>query len=389
MAIASITPPTPASARAADAASASWRMSWSARRNAFFQILNWHTVALTFYVALVLVLTSYLPLIIIAPNSDTFFTIAYMVRQVLASALCVLLAIALAEALVPRSVAPRWRWFWAVLLIAGAALLSAQIRFAMARNLMSTPAEWQRWMVYVVVLWTLLGTLAYCVIGASRRAAAAHAALLDARCEHDALSASALEARLSALQAQIEPHFLFNTLANVRRLYETDRARGRQMLASLIDYLRAALPSMRQTGTTLARELDLARSYLTVLQLRMGERLRFAIDIGDAPADAALPPMVLPTLVENAIKHGLSPLPEGGRIEVRAHATDGSLVVAVADTGRGFVGAAGSGVGLANTRSRLAALYGERARLTLRNNVPRGVVAEVVVPLTRTVEAPA
>ena len=106
--------------------------------------------------------------------------------------------------------------------------------------------------------------------------------------------------------------FLVNTLANVKRLYETAPAQGHEMLASLINYLRAALPSMRQSGSTLWRELELARSFLTILKMRMRERLNFSIDHDPALENARVPPMVLPTLVENAIKHGLSPLPQGG-----------------------------------------------------------------------------
>jgi len=191
-----------------------------------------------------------------------------------------------------------------------------------------------------------------------------------------------VEARLRALQAQIEPHFLFNTLANVKRLYETAPVRGREMLSSLINYLQAALPTMREPGSTLGREVELVRSFLTILQMRMGERLQFSIDAPSELATARVPPMVLPTLVENAIKHGLSPLPEGGRIDIRARPEgDEQLVIEVADNGAGFSASAGSGVGLANTRSRLAALYGTEASLSLAMGTPRGVVVSVRLPL--------
>jgi LytS/YehU family sensor histidine kinase len=191
-----------------------------------------------------------------------------------------------------------------------------------------------------------------------------------------------VEARLCALQAQIEPHFLFNTLANVKRLYETAPSRGREMLSSLINYLRAALPTMREPGSTLAREIELVRSFLTILQMRMGERLQFSVEAPVELSDVRVPPMVLPTLVENAIKHGLSPLPEGGRIDIRARSEpSGQLVIEVADNGAGFSASGGSGVGLANTRSRLAALYGAEASLSLSMATPRGVVASVRLPL--------
>jgi sensor histidine kinase YesM len=210
----------------------------------------------------------------------------------------------------------------------------------------------------------------------------ARADLADAECRRQTLQAQMVEARLSALQAQIEPHFLFNTLANVKRLYETAPHQGREMLSSLISYLRAALPSMRQSGSTLGRELELARSFLTILKMRMGERLNFSIETDPALDNAQVPPMVLPTLVENAIKHGLSPLPEGGRIDIVARRDGDALLIDVRDNGAGFSSTGGSGVGLANTRSRLAALYGTRAAMSLLAAEPRGVVASVRMPLT-------
>lgn len=214
-----------------------------------------------------------------------------------------------------------------------------------------------------------------------RRASATASALLRARIDAVAQDAQLDRARLTLLRAQIEPHFLFNTLATVKRLYETAPARGREMLSSLIGYLRAALPTMRQQGSTLRREIELARAYLTILQMRMGERLVFWIEVPDDLLDAEVPPLVLGTLLENALKHGLAPLPEGGTILIRAARDAEQLRVEVVDSGRGFLGQGGSGVGLANTRSRLAALYGASAALQLAANHPSGVVATVVLPL--------
>jgi LytS/YehU family sensor histidine kinase len=139
---------------------------------------------------------------------------------------------------------------------------------------------------------------------------------------------------------------------------------------------------MREPGSTLNRELELVRSFLTILQMRMGDRLAFSIESAAGLGLARVPPMVLPTLVENAIKHGLSTLPEGGRIDIRARSDDDrQLIVEVADNGAGFSASGGSGVGLANTRSRLAALYGTAASLSLSMGAPRGVVAVVRLPL--------
>jgi LytS/YehU family sensor histidine kinase len=127
-----------------------------------------------------------------------------------------------------------------------------------------------------------------------------------------------IEAHLQALPAQIKPHFLFNTLANIRLLYETESARAKPLIHDLAAYLRAALPQMREARSTLARELAMVQAYLRVLQVRMGERLRVEINVPADLGEATLPPMMLSTLVENAVKHGLTPLPQGGSMVIRA-----------------------------------------------------------------------
>ena len=190
------------------------------------------------------------------------------------------------------------------------------------------------------------------------------------------------EARLRMLQAQIEPHFLFNTLATVRRLYRTSPADGATILDDLMQYLAVALPQMRAADSTLGREVALTEAFLKIQKIRMGGRLAFGLDVPEPLRDARLPPMMLITLVENAVKHGLAPLPEGGAIDVSASAAGRDLVVRVADTGRGFIESKGGGTGLANIRARLAALHGGAARLTLAHNVPRGVVATLTMPLS-------
>jgi LytS/YehU family sensor histidine kinase len=182
------------------------------------------------------------------------------------------------------------------------------------------------------------------------------------------------------LQAQIEPHFLFNTLANVRRLYDTDPAAGEAMLDNLMRYLKVALPQMRASESTLGREADLCESYLAIQRIRMGSRLAVAIDVPTALRDASVPPMLVLTLVENAIKHGVGPQREGGSVHLTARRDGARLVLAVADSGQGFVRSSGAGTGLANTRARLAALHGDAAALALGFNEPHGVVATIVLP---------
>ena len=205
-------------------------------------------------------------------------------------------------------------------------------------------------------------------------------ALHQAEMDRAGLDKQMLEARLQVMQAQVEPHFLFNTLANVRRLYQTDPAGGRAMLRHLSQYLSAALPMMRAASSTLGQEIELTSAYLNVQQVRMGRRLAFEVAVPEPLAAAAVPPMMLITLVENAIKHGLNPLPEGGFVRISAQAQDGKLRLWVADTGRGFTASSGTGVGLANIRARLAALYGAEAQLRLAENTPRGITAMIELP---------
>ena len=189
------------------------------------------------------------------------------------------------------------------------------------------------------------------------------------------------EAKLQALQAQVEPHFLYNTLASVQALTEVDPARANTMVGHLIAYLRNALPKMRESISTVGQEIELVRAYLNILQMRMGRRLSFDISVPESLLAAPFPPLMLPSLVENAIKHGLEPQREGGSVIITALAQDGRLRLVVSDTGRGFGDTVGAGVGLENIRERLAGLYGETARLTLEANSPTGVIATIEVPL--------
>ncbi|MCV2369952.1 sensor histidine kinase [Roseateles oligotrophus] len=233
-----------------------------------------------------------------------------------------------------------------------------------------------------LALYGLFGSLAYAVLVLSLGDSELRARIGLARRQGEALRTQQMEAEMAALNAQIEPHFLFNTLATARRLYATTPDRGRDMLGSLIAYLRAALPGMREQVSSLGQELDLLRNYLHILQMRMGERLRFDIAADAELLALRLPPLILATLVENAIKHGLGPLTEGGQIQIVAKRGPalGEVVLEVRDNGAGFSGATGSGVGLANTRARLRAYFGDRASLELEAAQPRGMLARIRLP---------
>jgi signal transduction histidine kinase len=217
-----------------------------------------------------------------------------------------------------------------------------------------------------------------------RHEVASIAAMQQAEIDRAAFEREMTEARLQVLQAQVEPHFLFNTLANVRRLYDKDRMAGRTMLESFMRYLEIALPRMREQGSTLGRDAELVEAFLRIHQVRMGQRLAFAIDIPVSLRAHPVPPMMLLTLVENAIKHGLNPSPQGGLVRMTARCEGEQLIVCVADTGAGFVPGSGAGTGLANIRARLAAQFGQQASLVLENNELGGATAMIVLPLAET-----
>ncbi|SFF60244.1 Histidine kinase [Duganella sp. CF458] len=196
--------------------------------------------------------------------------------------------------------------------------------------------------------------------------------------EKDSLERSLLDARLRLLQAQIEPHFLFNTLANIQALVETGSPNAAPVLRHLINYLRAAGPHLADADATLGKELQLVEAYLSLMRMRMPDRLEYTLSVAPELAGLRFPAMALLTLVENAIRHGIDPTTEGGRIDVGArcdHAS-GAVNVWVADTGVGMSESATPGAGLANVRTRLRATYGDTSRLDLHEVAPHGLRAE-------------
>lgn len=194
------------------------------------------------------------------------------------------------------------------------------------------------------------------------------------------LEREVLQAELKVLQAQIEPHFLYNTLATVRVLVADRPDDARRVISDLIHYLRQALPSMRGGLSTVERELELCRAYLAIMEVRMGGRLKVSVSVDPEITQVAMPPTIAGTLVENAIKHGIEPSPDGGTVTVTARRNGRGVQIEVADTGVGFRPSnTGSGVGLDNARERLRLLYGDRAELELLPNSPRGVIARVSI----------
>jgi hypothetical protein len=241
-------------------------------------------------------------------------------------------------------------------------------------------STWFTSFVSLLVL-ALFGTKA--LVGGKKRAEAA-TEYATAAAERESMQRQLSEARMQMMQAQVEPHFLFNTLASVEHLIETNPPRASAMQRSLIQYLRAVLPQMRDSNltTNLGREVDMVTAYLDLLKMRMEERLTVDIAIPDGLRSAAFPPMMLQSMVENAIKHGLECKPEGGTLRVSAEVAHNKLRVTVADDGVGFgvMPSNGTGLGLTNIRERLKLLHGEAGQLHIAANSPSGVIATIEVP---------
>lgn len=214
-----------------------------------------------------------------------------------------------------------------------------------------------------------------------QRDSAARSQALAFELERSELERKALDSRLRLLQAQVEPHFLFNTLANVRELVEAGSPQAGTVLDSLIAYLRAAVPRLHETTTTLGQELQLVRAYLELMHLRMPDRLQFALQADEAALGLRCPPTTLLTLVENAVRHGVDPSEEGGRIDVRVRVQGGRCRAQVIDTGVGLQRAGdGPGTGLSTLRERLELAFGGDAHLSLAALEPHGVCAELDFP---------
>lgn len=205
--------------------------------------------------------------------------------------------------------------------------------------------------------------------------------LRDEQLERLAGEKSVLETELRLLQAQIEPHFLFNTLSNVLALLRTDAEAAGRVLEQLTRLLRVSLQRTRRQSSTLAEELEMVQAYLAIASVRMGSRLRFHIDVADNLRSLPLPPLLLQPLVENALEHGIDPLPEGGSVEVQARRDGDSLLLSVCDDGVGLPDQpAGAGIALDNIRRRLRGLYGAGAKLELLQREPCGTEARLRLP---------
>jgi sensor histidine kinase YesM len=312
------------------------------------------------------------------PLLDAWEDLLWCWERAFVAVTAMLLTLAVLPRWLPERRALRWTGLALAIVLAGALGWFAEDTFTLLASGEHVSAGERPYMLHtMVVLATFVGVLGEY----RRRSLRAAAALHEAELNRIRLQGELASGRLQVLQAQIEPHFLFNSLANVRRLLRIDGEAGRAMLADLMRYLESALPRMRDDTSTLARETELIRAFLAVHQVRMGHRLQVHIDVPAELGARVVPPMMLLTLIENALKHGLGPLPEGGAISVGVAEADGRLLLSVADTGQGMVAGSGGGTGLANIRARLKAMHGTAARLSLHLNEPRGVVAEIELPV--------
>ena len=230
----------------------------------------------------------------------------------------------------------------------------------------------------------LLALFATKALMGGKKRAEAETQSANAAAERESMQRQLSEARMQMMQAQVEPHFLFNTLASVEYLIETNPPRASKMQRSLIQYLRAVLPQMRDSAvvTNLGREADMVKAYLNLLKMRMEERLTVDMQIPDELRSAAFPPMMLQSMVENAIKHGLECKPAGGTLKIVAEVAGNKLRVTVSDNGVGFGvhPSDGTGLGLPTIRERLKLLHGDQGKLTIAANSPSGVIATIEVP---------
>jgi hypothetical protein len=308
----------------------------------------------------------------------------------LAAAYCFLLAVSIAEYGTWHRLPPGRRYVAAGLAACGAAILIEVTLYMLVPSLepklgtLPLVLDTQRLLgriVWSAANFGLSGGLALAVYVRFRSARLAREAFNAAELERVGASREVLASRLAAMQARVEPRFLLGTLAQVEALYDCDPQAGDRMLDGLIAYLHAALPQLRSQRSTLKEEVQLAESYLRIVQIRMGSRLAYRFDVGFELGDRDFPPMMLLPLIDDALRSGLEPLPHGGKIAITAGGDGNHLRVRVADDGLERNVVLDDGSAIATLHERLRGLYGATASLELTANAPHGVIATIEVPL--------
>ena len=236
---------------------------------------------------------------------------------------------------------------------------------------------------YIFFEWLVLGGVATFIYTDRRRARAALARMRAAEIGRAHAAKRTLESRLQAMQARVEPQFLFNTLAQVKKLYQLDAASGERMFDELIAYLRAAMPKMRDTSSTVGQEIDLARAYLAIVKVRLGDRLTYAIDVPEDIGDARMPPMMLLPLIDHALVRGAEPSDVGSSIAITARVDGERLTLTVGSSDPAFALDRSGDDGIKSIRERLETLYGKEGSLELENVDQCGTRAIIKIPRER------
>lgn len=341
-------------------------------------MLGWRRIALALGV-------SALTGLIISPAFVTTTSALQVIGREMVIGMATLAAFGLFEQWPPRL--PRWLPRWALQVLAVAAVVPPTVLAVYLVISSGDPGPFWRNPTRMngFALLTLTGLLVapWVAVAALFRQSeyAARRQALAFELERSELERKALDSRLRLLQSQVAPHFLFNTLANVRELVVSGSSQAASVLDSLIAYLRATLPRLDEPATTLEQELHLVRAYLDLMHMRMPDRLQFDVQVDPGALGLRCPPTTLLTLVENAVRHGIDPSEDGGRIDVRVGVREGRCHAEVVDTGVGLPNAGeGRGTGLSTLRERLQLVFGSDARLRIAANVPHGARAEVDFP---------
>ena len=333
-----------------------------------------YTIAIATFIAVFLTLTGIFSTDI---NLNTFIN-TLVISQCYGVTICLIIMLLL------RAFKPKKRSFAVFVILIGmfSGILIGHLMavFILRQSLLSFAWGWKKDLFKNIGLWLALSISIGYFFYSMTRIKINKEIIQQERIDRLSSEKEALEANLKLLQAQVEPHFLFNTLSNVLSLIDTDPTRGKSMLGDLIQYLRTSLSRTLPVTTTLDQEMNIIKAYLNIQKVRMGERLRFNIELPDALREHPLPPMLLQPLVENAVKHGLEPAIEGGEITIKVMEEDEFIRIEVQDTGNGFNSYDTAGVGITNVRERIRLLYGDKGRLILEANEPHGVKAIIEVP---------
>lgn len=322
--------------------------------------------------------------LLISPGFDTVPT-AELVFRMMVVALGALIAFGVLERWPKRL--PRWLARWALQVIGVAIAMPIMVGMVYSVIMQNDPVPFhentkrQQGFAIMTFMGLLIGPWIAVAALFRQSEIAARTQALNFELERSALENKALDSRLRLLQAQVEPHFLFNTLANVRELVDSGSPDASKVLAHLITYLRTAVPRLHDPSSSIEQEVQLVRSYLELMHLRMPDRLQFGMQVDEDALALRCPPTTLLTLVENAIRHGIDPSEDGGRIDVCVCVRDGRCFAEVKDTGVGLAASnRGLGTGLASLRERLQLAFGKNAHVRLASLVPHGVSATAEFP---------